>query len=57
MHMEKNNQYNQDPTPILLRNFTRDRKMDDSTFSMWKTELLKELPAFWKEINEGFKRR
>ena len=56
MHLKKNNLYNQDPKPSLFRNFMRESDMDDSTFHEWKSELLKELPAFWEQINEGFKK-
>ena len=26
-------------------------ELDDSTFNVWKSELQKELPSFWEEMN------
>ena len=57
MHMRNKNPYNQDPKPSIFRSLMRNEEMDESTFNVWKDELLKELPSFWEEINEGFKKR
>ena len=31
--------------------------MDDNTFSIWKSELLKELPSFWESLSETRKKQ
>lgn len=35
----------------FLGSYKRDEKLDDETFNVWKTELLKELPSFWESMS------
>ena len=53
--MERNDSLRED-TRNSFFNILRKDQLDDSTFGMWKSELQKELPNFWEELN-SVKRR
>lgn len=38
----------------FFRNLKREEEIDDSTFNEWKIELEKDLPEFWKTMNQKF---
>jgi len=40
----------------FLGNYKKEEKLDDNTFSIWKSELLKELPSFWESMSESKKK-
>jgi len=39
--------------PSFLGSYKKEEKLDDKTFSIWKSELLKELPSFWESMTES----
>jgi len=36
----------------FFRNGKREGEIDDPTFTIWKTELQKELPSFWESMKK-----
>ncbi len=36
----------------FLSSLKKDDEIDESTFTVWKSELLKELPSFWEELEK-----
>jgi hypothetical protein len=55
MRMEKDNDILQDSRTSFFGMIKREEELDDSTFNDWKSELEKELPSFWEEMN-GFRK-
>jgi len=43
-------------TRNFFRNFKREEEIDDLTFDQWKNELEKDLPEFWRSMNQKFSR-
>lgn len=41
----------QEPRTSFFGIIKREEELDDSTFNEWKSELQKELPVFWEEMN------
>ena len=41
----------QEPHTSFFGIIKREEELDESTFNFWKSELQKELPAFWQEMN------
>ena len=41
----------QEPRTSFFGIIKREEELDESTFNVWKSELQKELPAFWQEMN------
>ena len=41
----------QEPRTSFFGIIKKEEELDESTFDLWKTELEKELPAFWEEMN------
>jgi len=55
MYSKKNIVSTNDARVNFFKN-NKEGELDDFTFNMWKSELQKELPDFWEEMN-NFKRR
>ena len=36
----------------FFRNGKKEGEIDDSTFTVWKSELQKELPSFWESMTK-----
>jgi len=53
--MEQNSVMLTERRTNFLKNITKEEKLDDTTFSVWKTELLKELPLFWETMQKSRK--
>lgn len=49
MHLRGRNVVSEGASTILLYKNRNEVEIDDHTFDMWKTELQKELPEFWKQ--------
>jgi hypothetical protein len=45
-----------EPRTSLFGNYKKEEKLDENTFNIWKSELLKELPAFWESMSESRKK-
>jgi len=41
-------------TRNFFKNLKREEEIDDLTFDRWKTELQKDLPAFWESMTKKF---
>ena len=41
----------QEPRTSFFGIIKREEELDESTFNVWKSELQKELPVFWEEMN------
>lgn len=50
MHMEKNNKLTNESRNNFFKLF-KIKDFDETTFDDWKSELEKELPIFWDEMN------
>ncbi|MGF3554857.1 MAG: hypothetical protein ACQXXF_06250 [Thermoplasmatota archaeon] len=60
MYLIKNNLFDNDLHLSLIKNNignNNEDDLDDSTFDLWKIELKKELPRFWKSMNKPLKSR
>ena len=51
MHLGKNNGLIQNTRSSFFGIIKKNEDLDESTFDVWKSELQKELPTFWEEIN------
>ena len=56
MYLKRNHLFNDELQTHLIKNLNNE-ELDDSTFSLWKSELQKELPMFWESIEEPIKPR
>ena len=45
-----------EPRTSIFSSIKKEEKLDDQTFNVWKTELLKELPEFWESMSESRRR-
>ena len=57
MHLNRNNGFSDEVRTGFFRSIRREEELDENTFSQWKAELQNNLPAFWEEMSETFKRR
>ena len=55
MYSRKNIVSTKDARANFFKN-SKGIELDDSTFNMWKSELQKELPAFWESMTD-FRRK
>jgi len=51
MHLEKNNEVIQNTRSSFFGIIKKNEELDESTFDVWKSELKKDLPTFWEEVN------
>jgi hypothetical protein len=56
MYLKRNHLFNHELHTYLIKNVNKE-ELDDSTFSVWKLELEKELPMFWESMEEPIKPR
>jgi hypothetical protein len=66
LHNSKGRDGKLNKTTVLLKeprtsflvnvNIKKEERLDDQTFNVWKTELLKELPLFWEEMSQSKKK-
>ncbi len=42
----------QEPRTSFFGIIKKEEELDEPTFNLWKSELQKELPSFWQEMNE-----
>ncbi len=56
MYLKRNHLFNNELQTCLIKNLNKE-DLDDSTFSLWKLELQKELPMFWESMEEPIKSR
>ena len=50
--MEQNSVMLTERRTNFLMNHKKEEKLDETTFNIWKTELLKELPMFWASMQK-----
>jgi len=56
MYLKRNHLFNNDLQTHFIKNINEE-VMDDSTFTLWKSELEKEIPMFWQSMDEPIKPR
>ena len=56
MHLKRNNIFNNELQTRFIKNVGNE-ELDDCTFNLWKSELLRELPDFWESMDESIKPR
>ena len=56
MYLKRNHLLNNDLQTNFIKN-ANGQEMDDSTFTLWKSELEKELPMFLQAMNEPIRPR
>ena len=56
MYLKKNHLFNDELQTKLIKTINNE-ELDDPTFTLWKSELQKELPMFWESIEEPIKPR
>ena len=54
--MKRNHLFNNELQSKLIKNINNE-EIDDPTFTLWKSELEKELPMFWESMDEQIKPR
>jgi len=56
MYLKRNHLFNNELQTKLIKNINNE-EIDDPTFTLWKSELEKELPMFWESMDEPIKPR
>ena len=56
MYLKRNHLLNNEYQTKLIKT-RKIEELDDPAFSLWKTELQKELPMFWESMEEPIKTR
>ena len=56
MYLKRNHLLNNDLQTHFIKNINEE-VMDDSTFTLWKSELEKEISMFWQAMDEQIKPR
>jgi len=56
MYMKRIHLFNNELQTQLIKNKNQE-ELDDSAFTLWKSELQKELPMFWESMDEPIKPR
>jgi len=56
MYLRRNQLFNNKLHANFIKNLNQE-ELEDSDFTLWKTELQKELPMFWESMEEPIKPR
>lgn len=56
MYLKRNHLFNNELQTHFIKNINKE-ELNDSTFTLWKLELQKELPMFWESMEEPIKPR
>ncbi len=56
MYLKRNHLFNNELQTKLIKNISN-QDIDETTFTIWKTELEKEIPMFWESMDEPIKPR
>ena len=54
--MKRHNGIISESRTSFFGNGKKEGELDESTFCSWKSELLKDLPEFWEQMTEPFKK-
>jgi len=50
--MKNKNNITEEALTSFFKNIKKEGELDESTFTMWKSELQKDLPYFWESITK-----